>query len=244
MRMYTTAAMVICVAASYSSSLMAGPRDRPTIEDAIGVVGDLEQSPKTGVPPELLKEAEAVIIAPHQVKGGFIVAGRYGHGVLLVRQKNGDWSDPVFVTLGGGSFGLQVGVQATDLFLIIRNQKSLGRIMQGNGKVTLGADISVAAGPLGRQASANTDAQMKAEILSYSRSRGIFGGVAIEGDAIRIDWDANERFYGRRDLTVASILDGKQSPPETAAKLRAALLKLQEKGASKPSVEPILIPNR
>ena len=134
-----------------------------------------------------------MIVAPDVVKGGFVLGARHGHGVLLVRQKGG-WSDPVFVTLTGGSIGLQAGVSATDLFLVIRNARSLDRIFKGAGKLALGADATVAAGPVGREVAGATDAQLKAEILAYSRTRGLFGGVALDGDTILVDHAANERY--------------------------------------------------
>ncbi|HJZ93480.1 MAG TPA: lipid-binding SYLF domain-containing protein [Gemmataceae bacterium] len=199
----------------------AGP-PRATIDDAIDVLDDLAGTPEKRIPPALLHDAAAVIIAPDVVKGGFIVAARHGHGVLLVRQKGG-WSDPVFVTVTGGGVGWQAGVQATDLFLVIRNGRSLDRILRGAGKLTLGADAAVTAGPIGRDVSAATDAQLKAEILSYSRSRGAFAGISLEGDTLLIDRAANDRFYGARKVGVADILGGKVDPPKGAATLRARL---------------------
>ena len=157
------------------------------------------------------------------LKGGFVIAARHGLGVLLIRGKDGVWSNPVFVKITGGSVGFQVGVQETDLFLVLRSRRSLERIMQGNGKLTLGADASVAAGPIGRQASADTDAAMRAEILSYSRSRGVFAGVALEGDTLRVDAEANQRFYENRDIKVSEIVEGKMLTPMSAATLRSKL---------------------
>lgn len=203
------------------ASAQAGPRGT-TVEDSIDVLSDLAAAPEKRIPPALLREASAVIIAPDIVKAGFIVGARRGHGVLLVRQKGG-WSDPVFVTITGGSVGWQAGIQSTDLFLVIRNRKSLDRILEGNGKLTLGAEASVAAGPIGREASAATDAQLKAEILSYSRSRGLFGGIALDGDAIVVDRIMNDRFYGQRRIRVSDIVAGKGQPPKQAAVLRSQL---------------------
>jgi lipid-binding SYLF domain-containing protein len=211
----------------------AAPHDRSTLADAIDVLDDLAKLPEKCVPPALMRDAEAVIIAPNVVKGGFVIAGRRGHGVLVIKDKDGNWGNPVFVTLTGGSVGLQVGVQATDMFLVIKNRRSLDRIMRGNGKLTLGADASVAAGPLGRQASADTDAQLRAEILSYSRNRGAFVGVAVEGDTLRIDWEANERCYGKGNITVADIVGGKVAAPESVATLRAALAKWPDRMETK-----------
>jgi lipid-binding SYLF domain-containing protein len=163
-----------------------------------------------------------VIVAPDVLKGGFVLGARHGHGVLLVRQKGG-WSDPVFVTLTGGSIGFQAGVSATDLFLVIRNARSLDRIFQGTGKLALGADATVAAGPVGREVAGATDAQLKAEILAYSRTRGLFGGVAMDGDTILVDHAANDRYYGKRKVTVGEIVAGAVTAPKDAAVLRARL---------------------
>lgn len=214
--------VVLSVLAALPTAAFAGPRDRPSVDDAVEVLNDLASAPEKRIPPKLLQDAAAVIVAPDVVKGGFIVGARHGHGVLLVRQKDG-WSDPVFVTLTGGSFGLQAGASATDLFLVIRNGRSLDRIFKGAGKLTLGGDATVAAGPIGREASGATDAQLKAEILSYSRSRGLFAGVALDGDTIVVDNDGNERFYGKRKVTVGEIVAGTAGTPKEAAVLKTRL---------------------
>jgi lipid-binding SYLF domain-containing protein len=193
-----------------------------TADAALAVLDDLAAAPEKRVPPALLRDAAAVVIAPDVVKGGFVLGARHGHGVLLVRQKGG-WSDPVFVTLTGGSLGWQAGVQSTDLFLVIRNARALDRIVRGAGKVTLGADLSVAAGPIGREAGAGTDAMLRAEILSYSRSRGLFAGLALDGDTLLVDDAANDRFYHKRGVTVADIVAGRADAPKAAAELRARL---------------------
>ncbi|HEX3150078.1 MAG TPA: lipid-binding SYLF domain-containing protein [Gemmataceae bacterium] len=213
---------VLSLLTALPAAVNAEPREPATVEDAIEVLKDFATAPEKRIPPKLLQDASAVIVAPDVVKGGFIVGARHGHGVLLVRQKGG-WSDPIFVTLTGGSVGFQAGVSATDLFLVIRNARSLERILQGGGKLALGADASVAAGPIGREASAATDAQLKAEILAYSRSRGLFGGVALDGDTIMVDHSANDRYYGKRKVTVADIVGGKVDSPKDSAILRARL---------------------
>jgi lipid-binding SYLF domain-containing protein len=212
----------LLVVAALPAATVAGPEERATVDGAQELVTDFATAPEKRIPPKLLQDASAVIIAPDVVKAGFVVGARHGHGVLLVRQAGG-WSDPVFVTVTGGSFGLQAGVSSTDLFLVIRNARSLDRIFKGTGKLALGADATVAAGPIGREASAATDAQLKAEILAYSRSRGLFGGVALDGDTIVVDHGSNERYYGKRKVTVAEIVSGTVSEPKDAAVLRARL---------------------
>jgi len=213
----------LAVATALPATVAAGPRERATVDEAAEVLVDLAGVPENRIPPKLLQDASAVIVAPDVLKGGFVLGARHGHGVLLVRQKGG-WSDPVFVTLTGASVGLQAGVSATDLFLVIRNPRSLDRLLKGSGKLALGGDATVAAGPVGREASGGTDAQLKAEILSYSRSRGLFAGVALDGDTILVDQSANEKFYGERKIKVADIVAGAlRSTPKEAGALRARL---------------------
>jgi lipid-binding SYLF domain-containing protein len=215
----------------------AAPRDQSVIGDAAIVLDELADLPAARrIPPVLLREADAVVIAPGVLKAGVFIAGRHGRGVLLIRDEDGTWGNPVFVTVTGGSFGFQVGVEATDLILVIRSRRSLDRILRGGGKLTLGADASVADGPLGRQASAGTDARMQAEILSYSRTRGLFAGAAVEGDALLVDNLANERFYDGRGVTVADIVGGKLGTPEPAAALRAKLARWP--GEQRPEPKP------
>jgi lipid-binding SYLF domain-containing protein len=213
---------VLSIVSALPTAVSAGPEERSTVDGALEVLNDFATAPEKRIPPKLLQDASAVIVAPDVVKGGFVVGARHGHGVLLVRQAGG-WSDPVFVTITGGSFGLQAGISSTDLFLVIRNARSLDRIFKGAGKLALGADATVAAGPIGREASAATDAQLKAEILAYSRTRGLFGGVALDGDTIVVDNIANEHFYGKRKVTVPDIVAGTVTSPKEAGMLRARL---------------------
>jgi lipid-binding SYLF domain-containing protein len=217
------------------SELMAAPRERAPIAEVNEVLDELAKTPEKCVPPSLLQDADAVIVAPNMIKGGLVLAGRHGLGVMMVHGKDGSWSNPVFVKITGASLGLQGGVQATDLFLVVHSKRSLERLLRGEGKLTLGADASVAAGPLGRQASADTDAAMRAEILSYSRSRGVFAGVSLEGDSLRIDAEANERFYGKRDVRVSEIVDNKVPTPEAALALRVKLANWPAKVELKPA---------
>ncbi len=177
------------------TSRAAGP-ELDTVVAASDVVRAFSTLPLQGIPPAMLKDARGVAIIPQVVKAGFLVGGRFGRGVVLTRQPNGGWGEPVFVTLAGGSFGLQAGVQAADLVLVFKTPRSLDRVLRGGGKLTLGGDVGVAAGPVGRQAEAATDAQLKAEIYSYSRSRGLFAGVSLQGAALWADVWAGQAFYG------------------------------------------------
>jgi SH3 domain-containing YSC84-like protein 1 len=167
-----------------------------SVNAATQVLHEIMAVPLKCIPESLLREAQGIAIIPGMVKGGFIVGVRHGKGVLVTRDEAGVWRAPVFITVTGGSIGAQVGVQATDLVLVCKTKHSVDAILKG--KVTIGADVAVAAGPVGRDASAATDAHLRAEILSYSRSRGLFAGVAIDGAAVTVDHRANAEYYAVR----------------------------------------------
>jgi SH3 domain-containing YSC84-like protein 1 len=173
---------------------------------------------KESIPEQLLKVTEGIIIVPRLINGGFILAAKRGKGIAMVKLADGSWSNPVFVTITGGSVGLQAGVQSIDLVLIFKQGETLEKI--GNGSFTLGGDISATAGPVGRNSTASTDYKMEAEVYSYSRSKGLFAGISLSGSAISVDSKANEAFYGKsmdaKDLfsnstenTSASVTDMK-----------------------------------
>jgi len=176
-------------------AVLAGGRELATVEAATDVLQGFVTLQLKMIPPALLHDAQGIAIIPNVLKAGFVVGGRFGRGVVLAREPDGTWSNPMFVTLAGGGIGWQIGVQATDLVLVFRTRNGLNRLLMGKGKLTLGADVSVAAGPLGRQAEAATDALLRAEIFSYSRTRGLFAGLSVEGAGILIDHQANESFY-------------------------------------------------
>lgn len=190
-------------------------------EEATLVLKEVSAMPEKAIPPALLEGAYGVAVLPNVIKFGFIAGGRYGKGLLAVR-KNGDWSDPTFVTIAGGSVGYQIGAESTDIILVFKTRRGIEGVTKG--KVTLGADASVAAGPVGRQAEAATDIQLKAEIYSYSRSRGLFAGVAIAGSSIEIDNKANASFYGR-SITPDEIFSGAAKAPPSAQGFKAELAK-------------------
>jgi len=156
---------------------LAGAGEISKVYAASAVLSEIMKIPEQAIPPFLLKDAYAVAVIPQVIKAGFVVGGQYGTGILVVRTKENKWSAPSFVTVAGGSFGYQIGVESSDLILVFKTSKSIEKI--GQGKFTLGADAGVAAGPLGRRATAATDIELKAEIFSYSRSRGVFAGVAL-----------------------------------------------------------------
>ena len=176
------------------------------------------------VPRSIMEKAEGIAVFPSLIKGGIVVGGQRGRGILSVRdKKTGAWSSPAFLTITGGSIGAQFGAQAIDLVLVINNQRGLEQLVKNQFKV--GADASVAAGPVGRDASASTDIQMRAQILSYSRSRGLFAGVTLNGSTIRQDRDANERFYGTAYRTGQIVFDGMGGAPEPVPDWKAILAK-------------------
>jgi lipid-binding SYLF domain-containing protein len=195
---------VLCCAAT--GLAIAGAAEDARANNAVRVLTDIQAIPESAIPDKLFDEARAIVVVPDTIKAGLIFGGRRGHGLLSVRNPDGTWSNPSFVTLTGGSIGFQAGVQSADIVLVFRSDRGLESIV--NGKFTLGADAGVAAGPVGRNASAQTDAEMKAEIWSWSRARGLFAGVALDGAVLAIDDAANEAVYGR-DTTPRMIFEGR-----------------------------------
>jgi lipid-binding SYLF domain-containing protein len=181
------------------------PQALDRAHNAVRVLDEIMQAPDKAIPEDLLRNAKAIAVIPDVVKAGFVFGGRRGEGLISIKSPDGTWSNPSFITLTGGSIGFQAGVSSTDIVLVFRTQRGVDGIV--NGKFTLGADASAAAGPVGRSAQASTDAQMKAEIYSYSRSRGLFAGVALDGSALRIDQDANAEVYGA-GITPRRIFEG------------------------------------
>jgi lipid-binding SYLF domain-containing protein len=171
-----------------------------------------------------LHDATAVAIFPHVVKAGLVVDGRFGHGVILVHEPDGHWSDPLFVTLEGGGIGGLAGVEATELVLVFKTEKSLNRALRG--KLTLGGDVTVAAGPLGRESEVAGDGGLRAEIYSYSRSHGLFAGVSLEGAGIKAENHANATFYGLHEGRYDQVLSRRENPIPAAEALKIELMRL------------------
>ena len=192
------------------------------VRDATTVFGEIMGAGDKAIPRAILGKAEGIAIFPDTVKAGFIVGGTRGRGILSVRSATG-WSAPAFMTLTGGSFGLQIGGQAADIILVINDRRGLENLVRNQFKI--GADASVAAGPVGRDAQASTDIQLRAQILSYSRARGLFAGVTINGSTIRQDVDANARFYGKRLETRQIVFDGAAGSPGLVAPWLDALVR-------------------
>lgn len=184
--------------------ISGGQAELQTVNSARETLDEFGSLAIESIPPAMFGKAEGVAIFPDMIKGGFILGVNYGKGVLLVRRPDRSWSPPVMVTMGGGSLGFQAGVQSADIVLIFATPRSLNGILNGQ-KVTLGADASVALGPIGRQANAGTDAKLGAEIYSYARSRGLFLGVSINGADLSVDNNANAMLYGRFGVTPADV---------------------------------------
>lgn len=192
------------------------------ISDAVIVLSEIMEAGDQSVPRSILEKAEGIAVFPSLIKAGFIVGGQRGRGILSARDpKTGQWSSPAFLTITGGSIGAQIGAQAVDLILVVQNRRGLEQLVRNQFKI--GADASVAAGPVGRDASASTDIQMRAQILSYSRTRGLFAGVTLNGSTIRQDRDANDRFYGMGYRTGQIVFDGRGGAPDPVGEWKAAL---------------------
>ena len=181
----------------------AATREENRVADAADVLDQLLRIPEQTIPATLLSRAYAVAIVPNVVKVGFGIGARRGKGILVVRQDDNSWSNPAFIALTGGSVGWQIGAQSTDVILVFKTRRGVDGI--ANGKLTLGADASIAAGPVGRHTSAATDIRFQAEVVSYSRSRGLFAGVALEGSGVTMDRKANAAFYSDSGMTPERI---------------------------------------
>jgi lipid-binding SYLF domain-containing protein len=216
------AVAAVCVVALHPVDSRAQKDDNEAkrVRDGAAVFGEIMAAEDKAIPNAILGKAVGIAIFPNTVKAGFVFGGMRGRGVLSARGPNG-WSSPAFLTLTGGSFGLQIGGQATDIVLVINDQRGLENLVSNQFKI--GADASAAAGPVGRDAQAATDIQLRAQILSYSRARGLFAGVTINGSTIRQDFDANQRFYGKRLTTKQIVFDGQAGSPDPVGVWRTTL---------------------
>ena len=205
-RLLAPLAAALALLLAFAAPAQAGEKEDAKAADAARVLGEIMRIPETAVPEKMFTDAHAIAVIPDVVKAGLVLGGRGGKGLIAVRGADGTWSNPSFIRLGGGSIGFQAGVQSADVILVFRSPRGVENIV--NGKFTLGADASVAAGPVGRSAQASTDEQLKAEIYSYSRARGLFAGVALDGTVLRIDHRANQRAYGP-DTTPRAIFEGR-----------------------------------
>jgi lipid-binding SYLF domain-containing protein len=216
-RKHTGAALLTALfAVALLNIAHAGAREEGRLLTATEVLEEVRAMPDVRLPDTLLAHAYGIAVIPDVTKVAFIFGGRHGNGVLSVRDKlTSPWSNPVFVSLTGGSWGFQAGAQSSDIILVFTTKAGIEGI--AGGKLTLGADASVATGPVGRQGSAATDMSFNAEIYSYARTRGLFGGIALDGSVISIDRSANASFYHKSGVTASEIFSGQApSPPDTA----------------------------
>lgn len=214
----------VIVALSLATLSAQSSDEARRISDSIIVLDEIMAAADQSVPRSILERAVGVAVFPSLLKGGFVVGGQRGKGILSVRDKQtGVWSSPAFLTITGGSIGAQIGAQAIDLVLVVNNDRGLEQLVKNQFKI--GADAGVAAGPVGREASAATDLQLRAQILSYSRARGLFAGITLNGATIRQDRDANERFYGTAYRTGQIVFEGRAGAPQSAAAWKEALAK-------------------
>lgn len=215
MRKLVLLTIVLFVSLSLSVPAFSETREEARLESATRVMNELMSTPDQNVPYWLLERAYAVAVIPQVIKVGLFAGGRRGKGALVVRETDGSWSTPIFVNLTGGSFGFQFGVQSADVVLVFTSRAGVEGIV--GGKVTLGADASVAAGPVGRQTSAATDVGLNAQVYSYSRASGLFAGVALDGSALTIDHRSNELFYKRPGILASELLAGSVESPSPLA---------------------------
>jgi lipid-binding SYLF domain-containing protein len=213
---------------------LAQSREEKRIATVTQVLADTQAMPDQQMPDWLLQRAQGIAVIPEVIKVGLGLGGRGGRGVLLVRTPDGGWSNPSFITLAGGSFGWQAGVQASDIVLVFTTRKGVEGIT--GGKFTLGADASVAVGPVGRQVSGATDVTLDAEVYSYSRAKGLFGGIAIDGTVISIDHRANAAYYGRPGVLASDIFG--PNPPPAPASADALRTQFQRLSRGLPVVQP------
>lgn len=206
-----------------ASAKVADDKGTEKIQNATNVLKEFNKMSES-IPHQLLEEYQGIVIIPKLINAGFVVGGKRGQGLAMVKLANGKWSDPVFITLTGGSFGLQIGVQAVDLVLVFKHKGVLTKVKKGD--FTIGGDISAAAGPVGRSSTASTDHSLEAEIYSYSRSKGLFAGISINGSNLAINKSANAAYYGS-DVSSAKLFDGDKDKSEAVSELKETLNGLQ-----------------
>lgn len=227
--------LMMCLGLVATSTLYAGNKEQKRLENSGVVMQEIMNIPDN-IPQEVMEKAECVIVFPSVLKAAFVVGASYGRGAMVCRTGKdfrGPWGAPAMYALEGGSIGFQIGGEATDLVLLIMNERGASSIL--DSKVKLGGDASVAAGPVGRDAAANTDAYMRAEVLSYSRARGLFAGISLEGSTLRPDDDATADVYGRKLTAREIVLGGNVQVPASGRHLVAVLQKHSPRNESKES---------
>jgi lipid-binding SYLF domain-containing protein len=218
---YLTVAFAIVAAPVLAADTTTKTAER--LDDSASLFSEIMSTPDRAIPQELLERAQCVVIVPELKKAAFVVGAKYGRGFAVCRGAAGSgWGPPAAIRIEGGSIGFQIGVSSTDVLMLVMNKRGMRRL--SSSKFTIGGDAAAAAGPVGRSASAQTDAFVSAEILSYSRSKGLFAGVSLEGATLRNDLDENEILYGKR-WTSKQILGSGAKMPEAASKLISVLNK-------------------
>jgi len=229
MKKFLLLAVVVCLC-RFSMAADDQPKDskaQDRVQAAADVLNEIQSAPDKGIPQEVLGSAECVAVVPSMLNGGFIVAAKYGRGLASCRTPTG-WSSPAFFMVTGGSFGFQIGGQAVDLIMLIMNKDGMKHLL--SSQFALGADASVAAGPVGRHAEGNTDWKLRAEVLTYSRARGLFAGVSLNGAVIKQDKDSTREFYGRM-VPFRTSLIGEIPPPAGASPFLTTLAKWAQEAA-------------
>jgi lipid-binding SYLF domain-containing protein len=209
--------LALLLALPVAASTGLTKKDNKTLHDAVGVLDALTSAPDKGIPQELFAKADCILIFPSVAKGAFIVGGKGGHGVASCRQPDGRMGSVAFYTVGGASIGFQIGGQSADVVMLIMNKDGVNHLLAD--RFTIGGEASATAGPVGRTAQAATDAQMHAQILSWSRSRGLFVGAALDGSVVKPDQDANVRLYGEKTSGKEILVDSKLAVPASAQPL-------------------------
>jgi len=239
------ALLSVAALAPASSIAQAAPIAAPAEEArallAVDVLNEMQALPELRIPDALLRRAQGIAIVPDMARGALLIGGRGGKGVLLVRNADGQWSNPAFITVGGISFGWQFGVQTVDVVLVFTTRESIEGVT--GGKLTLGADASIAVGPLGRQASGATDTTFTSEVYAYSRAKGLFAGIALDGGVVAMDRKANARFYQKPGVLASEILaPSAPQPPFSGQRVTIAVSKLTEQARNPPPPRPSLAP--
>jgi lipid-binding SYLF domain-containing protein len=205
-------ALLLALPAAAATGLIKS--DETTLKDSVVVLDALTSAPDKGIPKDLLAKAECILVFPNVTKAAFIVGGKGGHGVASCRQPDGTMGSAAFYTIGGGSIGWQAGVQQADVVMLVMNESGMSHLL--SDKFTIGGEATATAGPVGRTAQASTDAQMHAQILSWSRSQGLFLGAALDGSVVKPNKDANERLYGQATTGKEILVDSKVAVPSSA----------------------------
>ena len=215
--------MAVGLAAAAAATVAAdvSTREANRIREAATVLKEIHAVPDKDIPQDLWNRAQCVLVVPGLKKAAFVFGGEYGAGLMSCRHDDGSWSAPIFMQVGKGSWGLQIGAQSIDLILLVMNESGMQKLLKN--KVSLGAEASVAGGPVGRDARAATDAQMKAEILAYSRTQGLFAGVNLSGGVVKTDTDDNADLYGSTTSAAAVVSSGSIAPPAVTEPFMSAL---------------------